>query len=213
MIKIENITKTFRNQGNPVQGLKKTSLKIKEGSFLVIVGPSGSGKTSLLNIIGGLDTPTTGQITVKDRNLKNLSDKELSNYRNNEIGFVFQEFHLEPEMTVLDNVLLPTLFSKDKKDKKEKATELIKEVGLTKKINQKTKALSGGEKQRTAIARALINNPTIIIADEPTGNLDAETGKIILNLLKKIHKNHKTTLIIATHDEKVASATKQQIKL
>jgi len=137
----------------------------------------------------------------------------MSNYRNDEIGFIFQEFHLEPNLTVLDNVLLPTHFNKKKENKKEKATKLLKEVGLYKKISRKAHELSGGEKQRVAIARALINDPSIILADEPTGNLDKETGKVIINLLKSLHNDHKVTLIIATHDDKIAKAASKIIKL
>jgi len=213
MITISKITKNYKSGGKSYNALANFSLKIKPNEFIALLGPSGSGKTTLLSIIGGLDSPTNGTVSFKNKNIHKLSDKILSNYRNNEIGFIFQEFHLEPNLTVLDNILLPTHFNDKKKNKKEKATKLLKEVGLFKKISRKANELSGGEKQRVAIARALINDPSIILADEPTGNLDKETGKIIINLLKSLHKNHKVTLIIATHDDKIAKAANKIIKL
>lgn len=213
MISISKITKNYKNGKTPDRVISNFSLKIKSGEFLTVLGASGSGKTTLLNIIGGLDSPTRGTVTFKKKNIHNLSDTDLSNYRNDEIGFIFQEFHLEPNLTALDNVLLPTYFNKNSENSKEKAKKLLKEVGLTKKCSSKANELSGGEKQRVAIARALINDPSIILADEPTGNLDKETGKTILKLLESLHKNHKVTLIVATHDDKIAKAAKKIIKL
>ncbi|MBI4231983.1 ABC transporter ATP-binding protein [Candidatus Peregrinibacteria bacterium] len=207
MIKLEKVSKKFPR----AIGLDKATLEIKEGEFVALIGPSGSGKSTLLNMIGGLEYPSSGTVTVGNKKLNNKTDQELSTYRNTTIGFVFQEFHLQAFLTVKDNVLLPTFFNHHSDN--EYADELIKEVGLSHKSNVKVADLSGGEKQRTAIARALINKPQIILADEPTGNLDIETGKTILELLKKLHKNHKTTLIIATHDLSVAKAAKRTIKI
>jgi len=184
MIKIKSLSKHFSDK----TALDDISISINEGEFIAITGPSGSGKSTLLNIISGLDTPTSGT---------------LSKHYPAEIGFVFQEFHLEPKLTVLDNILLPTFFNKQK-DSKEKALQLIKSVGLTSRKLSKAQGLSGGEKQRTAIARALICNPKIIIADEPTGNLDDKTSETIITLLKKLHKEHGKTMIIATHDQQIA---------
>jgi len=213
MITISKITKSYKSGKKAYNALASFSIKVKPNEFIALLGPSGSGKSTLLNIIGGLDSPTKGTVSFKNKNIHKLSDKVLSHYRNDEIGFIFQEFHLEPNLTVLDNVLLPTHFNDEKENKKEKATKLLKEVGLSKKVSRKANELSGGEKQRVAIARALINNPSIILADEPTGNLDKETGKVIINLLKSLHKNHKVTLIIATHDDKIAKAANKIINL
>lgn len=213
MIRLNNVSRKYTSGSSSTTALSSISLNIKKGEFIAIVGPSGSGKTTLLNIIGGLDTPTTGEVLFNKKNLKKLNDDQLSKYRNNEIGFVFQEFHLEPHLSVYDNVLLPAYFNTKTEKEEKRAKKLIEEVRLTKKYHAKASELSGGEKQRTAIARAMINNPQIILADEPTGNLDLKTGATILNLLKTLHKNHNTTLIVATHDEKIAASADKIIKL
>lgn len=213
MIQLKNISKKFTDGKSSVEALKNINLEIKDGEFVAIIGPSGSGKTSLLNIIGGLDSPTQGAVFVDKKDISKHSDKELSNYRNRSIGFVFQEFHLEQFFTVLKNVLLPTYFNHHKKDDQIRAKKLIDEVGLKDKTNTHAHQLSGGQKQRTAIARAFINNPKIILADEPTGNLDKETGEKIINLLKSLHKKHGLTLIIATHDKDIAESADRIIEL
>lgn len=212
MIEIKNLSKKFSAGNSPVQALNHISLSIKEGQFIAIVGPSGSGKSTLLNLLGGLDTPTTGEILVKTKQLSHLTDHELSHYRNHTVGFIFQEFHLEPFLTVKQNILLPTIFNSNK-NRNTEAETLIKEVGLTSKTDTKITELSGGQKQRTAIARALINNPSLLLADEPTGNLDSETGLTIIKLLKDLQRLHGTTLIIATHDEHIANMADQIIKI
>ncbi|MBI4975502.1 ABC transporter ATP-binding protein [Candidatus Peregrinibacteria bacterium] len=213
MIKLKDVSRKFTSRKSEVTALDGVNIQIKEGEFIAVVGPSGSGKSTLLNIIGGLDTPTKGQAEINGKDLRKLKDKELSQYRNREIGFIFQEFHLEPLSTVKENILLPTLFNHKTNEEDALSETLIKEVGLSKKTNARAQELSGGEKQRTAIARALINNPKIIIADEPTGNLDQKTGKTIINLLKRLHKIHNTTLIIATHDENIANTAKRIIHI
>ncbi len=213
MIKLKNITKKFNSGKSSLTALKDINLEINEGEFVVMVGQSGSGKTTLLNIIGGLDTPTNGEVLFNGKNISNFDDDKLSKYRNASIGFIFQEFHLEPHLTVKENVLLPTFFNHKTQKDEINAERLIKEVKLSKKNFSLASELSGGEKQRTAIARALINNPKIIIADEPTGNLDIKTGETIINLLKNLQKNHKITLIIATHDQKIALSAKKIIKI
>ncbi len=213
MIKLTKVSKKFGKGKSKTTILDDVNLTIKKGQFLAIMGPSGSGKTTLLNMLGGLDKPTSGSITVNEKEIHLLSDKELSRYRNKEIGFIFQEFYLESALTVKENVLLPTFFNHKTKEDEIYAGKLIREVGLTPKINNKITELSGGQKQRTAIARALINRPQIIIADEPTGNLDAKTGETIIKLLKDLHKIHEVTLIIATHDEKIAKAAQKIIKI
>mgnify|MGYP000701763541 FL=1 len=213
MIQIKNLSKKY-NCGNSCSTvLKNINLEIKEGGFIAIVGPSGSGKSTLLNMISGLDTPSSGSVTVNKSRLASLSDNELSRYRSHHIGFVFQEFHLENFLTVRENVLLPSYFNHHKKRDNKLAVKLIKDVGLENKIDSPINELSGGQKQRAAIARSLINQPQIIIADEPTGNLDLETGKSILKLLKTLHSEHKMTVIIATHDTHIAAAAKKIITL
>ncbi len=213
MIRLNNVSRSYNSGSSSTTALSNITLNIKKGEFIAIVGPSGSGKTTLLNIIGGLDTPTTGEVLFNKKNLKKLNDDQLSKYRNNEIGFIFQEFHLEPHLSVYDNVLLPAYFNNKTQKEENRTKKLIEEVQLSKKSQSKASELSGGEKQRTAIARALINNPQIILADEPTGNLDLKTGATILKLLKTLHKNHNTTLIVATHDEKIAASANKIIKL
>ena len=213
MIQLKKISKIFISGKAKTNALTDISINIKPGEFIALVGPSGSGKTTLLNIIGGLITPNKGQVLIDKKKISKKSDKKLSEYRNQKVGFIFQEFHLEPLLSVKDNILLPTFFTHNKKSKERQALNLIKEVELTDKTNSQIKDLSGGQKQRVAIARALINNPEIILADEPTGNLDTKTGKTILSLLKKLHKQHKTTLIIATHDQEIAKAANKIIKM
>lgn len=213
MIQLKNISKKFISGKSGTEALININLKIKEGEFVALMGPSGSGKSTLLNLIGGLDTPSEGSILINDKDISEYKDKELSHYRNSIVGFVFQEFHLEPFLSVKQNILLPTYFNHASERENAYAEKLIKEVELANKIDTKITELSGGQKQRTAIARALINHPKIILADEPTGNLDMETGKTIIELLKRLHKIHKVTLIIATHDEAVAKAAEKIIKI
>lgn len=215
MIQFKNVSKKYISGRAAITALENINLEIKEGQFVAIIGPSGSGKSTLLNLLGGLDIPSEGSIVIHNKDISEYKDHELSKFRNNTIGFVFQEFHLEPFLTVKKNVLLPTFFSQNGKNFSIEtyAEQLIKEVELSGKLNSKITELSGGQKQRIAIARALINHPKIIIADEPTGNLDSKTGETILELLKKLHRTHKTTLIIATHDEKIAKAAQKVIHM
>lgn len=213
MIQIKNISRKFVSGKSSVNALTDINLQIKEGQFVALMGPSGSGKSTLLNIVGGLDSPTEGSILINEKDISEYKDKALSAYRNNMVGFVFQEFHLEPFLTVMDNVLLPTFFNHQSKKDREYAEKLIKEVELANKADAKITELSGGQKQRTAIARALINKPKIILADEPTGNLDLKTGETIIKLLKSMQKLHKVTLIIATHDPLIAKYAEKIIHI
>lgn len=213
MIQLKNISKKFVSGNSATNALFDINLEIKEGQFIALVGPSGSGKSTLLNLIGGLDTPSEGSILIHNVDISELNDKELSKYRNTTVGFVFQEFHLEPFLTVKRNVMLPTYFNHPTKEDEIHAEKLIKEVELSNKIDSNVNELSGGQKQRVAIARALINKPKIILADEPTGNLDLKTGQTIINLLKTLQKKHKITLIIATHDPLVAKAAEKVIEI
>lgn len=213
MIKIKNVSRKFVSGKTSLDALIDINLTIKEGEFIALVGPSGSGKSTLLNLLGGLDSPTEGSIFINETDISLFNDTQLSAYRNSTVGFVFQEFHLEPFLTVKKNILLPTYFNHSDKDDEKRAEKLIEEVELSAKSDVKINELSGGQKQRAAIARALINRPKIILADEPTGNLDLKTGATIIKLLRALHKNHKTTLIIATHDQTVAKAAEKIIEI
>lgn len=213
MIQLKNISKKFISGNSSVSALLDINLTIKEGEFVALVGPSGSGKSTLLNLIGGLENPTEGSILINEKDISEYKDKALSKYRNDTVGFIFQEFHLEPFLTVKENVLLPTYFNHASKHDEIYAEKLIREVELGNKIDSRINELSGGQKQRAATARALINHPKIILADEPTGNLDIKTGETIIQLLKKLHKTHKVTLIIATHDKAVANSADKIIEI
>jgi ABC-type lipoprotein export system ATPase subunit len=212
MIKIKDVSKKFVSGKSENFALIGVNLEIEEGEFVAITGPSGSGKSTLLNIIGGLDNPSKGSVFVNNKDISLYKDRQLSEYRNKNIGIIFQEFYLEPSLTVKENILLPTYFNNDEKDPT-LADKLIHEVDLLGKTNSSVNELSGGQKQRVAIARALINSPTIILADEPTGNLDSKTGEKIITLLKRLHKDHKVTLVVATHDENIANSANRIIKI
>ena len=212
MIKIKDVSKKFVSGKSETSALININLEIKENEFIAITGPSGSGKSTLLNIIGGLDSPSKGNIFVNNKDINLYNDKQLSEYRNNNVGFIFQEFYLEPSLNVKENILLPTYFNKAIKDHKI-ADSLINKVDLATKTYANINELSGGQKQRVAIARALINAPTIVLADEPTGNLDSETGEKIITLLKQLYKEKKITLIIATHDQTIAKTANRIIKI
>lgn len=211
ILETKNINKVYKVGDQEINALKGISVKISEGEYIAIVGKSGSGKSTLMHLIGLLDTPSSGEIFLNGKDVSNLSQKELARIRNAEIGFVFQSFNLLQRTTVLDNVILPLKYSKVPKSEWEKrAKEAIKLVGLEDRTYNKSNELSGGQKQRVAIARALINNPSIILADEPTGNLDTKTGDEIVNLFNKLHKQGKT-IIIVTHDNDLAKVAKRKI--
>ena len=200
MLKLNNISKDYVDNENIVHALKNVSLKIKEGEMTIITGKSGSGKTTLMNIIGGIDNPTSGEVYLDDVSLSSLDNSQLSKHRNMNVGYIFQMFYLEPNFTALENVTLPLLISGVSKEKRnEIGVKKLKEVGLDEKIYVKTSKLSGGEKQRVCIARALVNDPKIILADEPTGNLDSINGDNILNILKDLSNKNKIVIVI-THN-------------
>ncbi|MEM0480842.1 MAG: ABC transporter ATP-binding protein [Candidatus Aenigmatarchaeota archaeon] len=200
IIKTENVWKIYKMDSIEVAAIRGISLKIKEGEFVSIMGPSGSGKSTLLHLIGCLDKPTKGKIYIEGKEISKMSENELANLRMEKIGFVFQFFNLYPTLTALENVELPMIISKkDKKERRERAKKLLELVGLKGFENRLPSQLSGGQKQRVAIARALANNPKIILADEPTGNLDSKSGKEIMQLLKKLQKIGKT-IVVVTHN-------------
>ncbi|BAW31050.1 MAG TPA: ABC transporter ATP-binding protein [Methanothermobacter sp.] len=209
IINIKNLKKTFDN--GKIVALDGVNLQVDEGEFISIMGPSGSGKSTLLNMIGALDRPDSGMIKVAGRNL--MKEKDLSSFRAREIGFIFQLHNLIPNLTVLENVEIP-MFEGPYKDKmEERAMELIEYLGLADKADRRPSELSGGERQRVAIARALANDPSIILADEPTGSLDSKTEKKILEKLKELNKEHDVTIVLVTHDPRVASKASRIIEI
>jgi len=204
LITIKEIGRKYVIGAEVIHALKSVSLTIKKGEFVALMGPSGSGKSTLMNILGCLDTPTKGEYILNGTNVSQMSDNELAEVRNKEIGFVFQTFNLLPRNTALDNVGLPLIYAGVKKAKREElATQALKNVGLGNRIDHKPNELSGGQRQRVAVARALINNPSIILADEPTGNLDTKTSIEIMGLLEDIHAKG-NTIILVTHEEDIA---------
>lgn len=210
---LDNVTKMYRIGEIAVEVLKGAYLSIEKGEFAAIMGTSGSGKTTLLNILGCLDVPTSGRYILADREVSNLTDDQLSEIRNEHIGFVFQNFYLLPYATVLENVLLPTLYVGRHKDKAEKkALEILRIVGLEGRAKFKSNQLSGGEQQRVAIARALINEPELLLADEPTGQLDSKTAIEIMSLLKQMNEQG-TTVVLITHDSSIASYAQRIIQI
>ena len=213
IIKTQNLKRFFKVGSEEVQALKGINLSVEKGEFLSIMGPSGSGKTTLMNIIGCLDTPTSGDYYLNNKLVNDLNDDELAFIRNKEIGFVFQSFHLLAKNSALNNVLLPLKYAGIKEDEAiTRARDVLDKVGLTDRINHAPSELSGGQQQRVAIARALVNNPSIIFADEPTGNLDSQTGDDVMNLFKELNKQGQTIILI-THEEDIAKQSKRIINI
>jgi putative ABC transport system ATP-binding protein len=214
MIRLQNIEKVYRTDTVETLALNKVSLEIAKGEFLSIMGPSGCGKSTLLNIMGLLDEPSKGDIRIDDQKTDNLSDKQLAQFRNKKIGFIFQSYHLINDLQVLDNVELPLLYrSTTAKERKQLATEALAKVGLANRVKHFPSQLSGGQKQRVAIARAIVGNPEIILADEPTGNLDSAMGNEIMDILLQLNKNDGTTIVMVTHDENMAHKTHRLVRL
>jgi len=204
MLIIDHVSKVYRVGGQDFTALHDISLEIEEGAFMSIVGPSGSGKTTILNLIGGLDQPTSGEILFNGKSLNQMDRNELAAYRRDNIGFIFQSYNLLPVYTVYENILFPLLLNDLKEsDVREKVRSMVDQVGLSPQINKKPTELSGGQCQRVAIARSLIKDPSLVLADEPTANLDAENSYHILELMLKLNRDFKAAFIFCTHDEKV----------
>jgi len=211
MLEGQKINKTFVHNGHRLDVLKGIDIKIMEGQIVAIVGPSGAGKSTLLHILGGLDKPTSGTVLLDDQEIYKLSDTQRSQLRNTKVGFIFQFYHLLPEFTALENVILPATIKNDGKKggiSHEEGLELLRRVGLEQRASHRPNQLSGGEQQRVAIARALINWPKVIFCDEPTGNLDSESGQEVIDLLLELNTKNKQTLVIVTHDENIAKIAK-----
>jgi len=210
MIELRDVWRLYRMGDETINALAGINLEISQGGFVSIVGPSGSGKSTLLHIIGGLDSPTRGSIVVDGQDLSKASDKELSSYRNKQVGFVFQTFNLQPTYNALENVALPLVFAKVPLGKRNQmAREALDTVGLSDRVRHKPSELSGGERQRVGMARALVNNPKILLADEPTGNLDSKASERIMEFLTRLNKERGLTLVLVTHDlEKAKNANR-----
>lgn len=213
IISLNNIVKNYKVGTQIIRALRGIDLSIKKGEYLAIMGPSGSGKSTLMNIIGCLDTPTSGKYVLNNIDVSKQNDDDLAEVRNKEIGFIFQTFNLLPRYTAKENVMLPLIYAGvDKQKRKERAEDVLENVGLADRWSHKPNELSGGQRQRVAVARALINHPSIILADEPTGNLDSKTSIDIMNLVKEIHLKG-NTIILVTHEPDIAENADRIIKL
>jgi len=212
IIELKNVHKDYKMGGVLVGALQNISLVINKGDFVSIVGKSGSGKSTLMHLIGCLDVPTKGEILIDGKDISKLSEAELARIRNKYIGFVFQTFNLLQRTSALDNVKLPLIYNREYKDGNTRAIKLLESVGLEERIKHKPNQLSGGQQQRVAIARALVNNPELILADEPTGNLDSKSGKEIIDLFIKLNKEGKT-IVVVTHDEDIAKKARKIVRI
>ena len=215
IMKLEDIDKFYMETGNKLHILRKLNLEVKRGEFVSILGKSGSGKSTLLNIMGLLDKIDGGKIWIDNKEVSSLNEMERNNIKNHFLGFVFQFHYLMSEFTALENVMIPALLNnfKNKSEIEKEAKELLEIVGLAERIKHKPNQLSGGEKQRVAIARAMINKPKLILADEPTGNLDEDTGELIFSLFRKINKEHNQSIVVVTHARDLSQVTDRQVYL
>lgn len=213
MIDIHDLTKVHHRGETQVQALRGVSCQVPSGSFTFIVGPSGSGKSTLLYLIGALDAPTSGEISVEGRRLSELTNRERDEYRRTQVGFVFQSFNLLTNLTALENVLVPFLPRGVSPDLRRQAIDLLRQVGLGERIEHRPNQLSGGEQQRVAIARALLKQPRLVLADEPTGELDSQSGAEVFGYLRGVHRERQTTVIVVTHDERYIEPTDRIIRL
>ncbi len=214
VVKLDNVVKTYFMGENEVHALRGISFEILQGEFVSIMGPSGSGKSTCMNMIGCLDRPTSGIVEINGKQTAKMTEKELAVLRNQTVGFIFQQYHLIPAMTILENVMLPLKYQKVPKEERiQRAKKVLDEVGLAERLNHRPNELSGGQKQRVAVARAMITKPKILLADEPTGALDTQTGNQVMELFRTINKEQNTTIIIVTHDPRIGANTKRCIKI
>jgi len=213
-IRLENVEKVYRTDRIETVALTDVNLDIADGEFVSVMGPSGSGKSTLLNVIGLLDVPSSGRVLVKGASVESSSDAELARIRNREIGFVFQTFHLIPDLDVMDNVELPLLYRKTPRGERRARVEAaLERVGLTARKHHRPSQLSGGQRQRVAIARAVVGEPTLLLADEPTGNLDSQMGAEVMAILESMNRDHGTTVVMVTHDPVLAERTARTIRI
>lgn len=214
MIQLQNINKVYRTKTIETTALNDINIEIKKGEFVSIMGPSGCGKSTLLNVIGLLDEPSDGKVTIDNQEIANYNSKTTAKFRNRTLGFIFQSFHLIPDLSVIDNVELPLLYRKvSAKKRRELATAALESVGLKNRLSHFPSQLSGGQKQRVAIARAIVGQPDILLADEPTGNLDSVMGNEVMDILLKLNKEQGTTIVMVTHDENMAKKTNRLLRI
>ena len=214
MIKLNNVHKVYRTKTIETLALNEINLDIQQGEFLSVMGPSGCGKSTLLNIMGLLDEPSDGSVTIAGKTITNYNGKQISKFRNEHLGFIFQSFHLIPDLSVIDNVELPLLYRKmSSKERKLLSAQALESVGLKNRMGHFPGQLSGGQKQRVAIARAIVGKPSIILADEPTGNLDSVMGSEVMDILLDLNENRNTTIVMVTHDENMARKTHRLMRL
>jgi putative ABC transport system ATP-binding protein len=214
LIQLEEVTKTYDSGENAVQALRGVDVAINRGEFVAIIGPSGSGKSTLMHILGALDNPTSGKYWLDGEDVAELSSRQLAKIRNQKIGFVFQTFNLLPRATVLKNVELPLLYAGyGREERRERGMAALERVGLGPRAKHRPNELSGGQRQRVAIARALVNTPSLILADEPTGNLDQKTGSEIIDIFQQLATDHDETIVLVTHDPTIAARTGRRIKI
>lgn len=213
VIELQEVSKIYQSGPVEVKALDSISLKVAEGEFLSVMGPSGSGKSTFLNVLGCLDKPTSGEVIINGTNTSDLSDSKLTELRRDAIGFVFQHYNLIPTLTAFENVELPMIFRQASRDEREKAKDILELVGLAKEVNRKPTEMSGGQQQRVSIARALANNPSILLCDEPTGNLDSKSGKTVMKIIEDLNKEQGITVVLVTHDPYISNYAHRAIKL
>ena len=214
MIQLENVEKVYRTDAIETVALERVNLTVDEGEFVSVMGPSGSGKSTLLNIIGLLDAPSSGRVVLNGREVRSFRDRKLAKVRNSELGFIFQTFHLIGDLTVVDNVEIPLLYRRlGGAERRNRALDALERVGLTARAHHFPSQLSGGQQQRVAIARAIVGTPRILLADEPTGNLDSQMGDEILELLQALNTAEKTTIVMVTHDQRQADKTGRIVRI